>query len=80
MSTSKTPRKRAKSPTIKKVCRTYVKQAGINSNTGHLLKGWHYVDGVPTKSAPKTAKKSAPKTPKKKGAKVIKMPKKVGIF
>lgn len=42
----------------KKLCRKVVKQPGINSRTGQLLKGWKWENGKPVKAA---AKKPAAK-------------------
>ncbi|MGQ2982134.1 MAG: hypothetical protein ACT6R1_01515 [Flavobacterium sp.] len=40
----KAPAKRKK-PTLKKVCRSVVKQEGVNKTTGQLKKGYKYAKG-----------------------------------
>lgn len=49
MPVKKTPKKRQKVVTAKKLCRKIIKTPGINSRIGQLLKGWHYVNGKPKK-------------------------------
>lgn len=63
----KAPAKTKKRISAKTLCRKVIKVPGISVRTGQLLKGWHYVNGKPTKTKV-TAKKKvvAKKKPTKR--------------
>lgn len=65
-----------KRTSAKALCRKVIKVPGISVRTGQLLKGWHYVNGKPTKVKPAPKKKPAAK---KKPA-VKKAPKRKKFF
>ena len=64
---TKTPAKRKKVISAKKICRAVIKVPGINSRTGQLLKGWHYKNGKPVKATKKVSTKGL-KNPLSKSA------------
>lgn len=58
-----------KRTSAKKLCRQVIKVPGINSKTGHLLKGWTYKNGKPVKvTAKKATAKKGLNAPRKKAA------------
>lgn len=58
-----------KRTSAKKLCRQVIKVPGINSKTGHLLKGWTYKNGKPVKAAAKKASsKKGLNAPRKKAS------------
>lgn len=61
----KAPTKRKKSVSAKSICRKVIKVPGINSRTGQLLKGWHYVKGKPVKATKKVVSKKKATTKRK---------------